>query len=389
MRKVYFDHNASTPIKKEVQKEIEPYTHDLFGNPSSIHWAGRDVRKKIEWARERVASYFGCEPLEITFTSSGTESDNVAIKGVAFTHMEKKGHIITSSVEHSAVLSTCRFLEKIGFQVTYLPVNSRGSVRIDDLRKSIRDNTILFSFMYGNNESGAINPVWDIAEVARQRGIPFHCDAVQAIGKASSSVEEIGADIITFSGHKINALKGTGGIYVKKGSTLEPLIHGGHQERGRRAGTENVVGIIAMGKAFDLLIGSWEEHAGYIRTLRDRLEKGLLARIDSIKINGGGEDRLPNTTNIAFSFVEGEALLVSLDMVGIAASTGSACTSGSLEPSYVLTAMGVDPVDAQGSLRFSLGYGNNQEDVDYALKEIPPIVQRLRNLSPIYRAEAT
>ncbi len=313
----------------------------------------------------------------------------MAIKGVAFTHMEKKGHIITSSVEHSAVLNTCRFLERIGFQVTYLPVTSSGSVRIDDLRESIRDNTILISLMYGNNESGAINPVRDIAEIARQRNIPFHCDAVQAIGKAPSRVEDIEADIITFSGHKINALKGAGGIYVKKGSKLEPLIHGGHQERGRRGGTENVVGIIAMGKAFDLLIDSWEEQAGYIRSLRDRLEKGLLEKIENIKINGFGKHRLPNTTNIAFSFVEGEALLVSLDMVGIAASTGSACTSGSLEPSYVLTAMGVDPVDAQGSLRFSLGYGNDEEDVDYALREIPPIVQRLRNLSPIYRAEAT
>ena len=386
---MYFDHNATTPIRKEVREEILPYTCEYFGNPSSIHWAGRNVRKKIEWAREKVAGFCGCEPLEISFTSSGTESDNIAIKGVAFKNFENKGHIVTSVVEHSAVLSTCRFLEKFGFEVTYLPVSELGAVRLEELEQSLRDDTILISIMYANNESGAVNPVKEISKIAEERGISFHCDAVQAIGKLPARVEDIGADIITFSAHKINALKGTGGIYVKKGSKLEPLIHGGHQERGRRAGTENVVGIVAMGKSFELLTLDWEEEAIFIKNLRDRFEKELLHKVEDIKVNGKAGVRLPNTSNISFSYVEGEALLVSLDMIGIAASTGSACTSGSLEPSYVLTAMGVDPVDAQGSLRFSFGYGNTEEEIEYAVAKIPEIVERLRNLSPLYRASAT
>jgi len=389
LKNVYFDHNAPTPIRKEVREEILPYTCEYFGNPSSIHWAGRNVRKKIEWAREKVAGFCGCEPLEITFTSSGTESDNIAIKGVAFKNFEKKGHIVTSVVEHSAVLNTCRFLEKFGFEVTYLPVSEVGSVRLEDLKQSLRDDTILISIMYANNESGAVNPVKEISKIAEERGISFHCDAVQAIGKLPARVEDIGADIITFSAHKVNALKGTGGIYVRKGSKLEPLIHGGHQERGRRAGTENVVGIVAMGKSFELLTLDWEEEAMFIENLRDRFEKELLDKVEDIKVNGKAGIRLPNTSNISFSYVEGEALLVSLDMIGVAASTGSACTSGSLEPSYVLTAMGVDPVDAQGSLRFSFGYGNTEKEIEYAVAKIPEIVGRLRNLSPLYRASAT
>ncbi|RMG61289.1 MAG: cysteine desulfurase, partial [Deltaproteobacteria bacterium] len=363
-------------------------TFERFGNPSSVHWAGREVREKIEWARERIAKFFGCDPLEIVFTSSGTEADNLAIKGVVFNTPEKRGHVITSSVEHPAVRSTCRFLEKIGCDVTYLPVGKEGFVDPDDVRKSIRKDTVLISVMYANNETGVVNPVREIANIARERGILFHTDAVQAIGKLPCRVEDVGADIITFSAHKINALKGTGGIYVRKGLNLEPLIHGGHQERGRRAGTENVVGIIAMGKAFDLLIDGWEKEAEEIRKLRDAFENGILERIEDVVVNGSREHRLPNTTNLAFRYVEGEALLVSLDMVGIAASAGSACTSGSMEPSYVLTAMGVDPVDAQGSLRFSLGYGNTMEDVEYALEKIPEIVSRLRELSPLYSKKA-
>jgi cysteine desulfurase len=388
VRKVYFDHNATTPVRKEVQEAILPFTFEEFGNPSSIHWAGREVRKKVEWAREKTAAFFGCEPAEISFTSSGTESDNIAIKGIAFKNIDQKGHIITSSVEHPAVIKSCGSLQKMGFEATYLPVGKDGIVDPDDLKKSIRDDTLLITIMYANNETGAVNPVKEIARIARERDIPFHTDAVQAIGKIPVRIEDVDADIVTFSGHKINALKGIGGIYVKRGLHLEPLIHGGHQERGRRAGTENVVGIVSMGKAFELIASEWEEEAREVKRLRDKFELGLLEMVPDIYVNGCRERRLPNTTNIAFRFIEGEAMLVSLDMVGIGASTGSACTSGSTEPSYVLTGMRVDPIDAQGSLRFSLGYGNTEEDVDYALEKIPEIVSRLRSLSPIYKAKA-
>lgn len=388
MRKVYFDHNATTPIRKEVHEAILPFTFAEFGNPSSIHWAGREVRKSVEWAREKVASFFHCEPAEISFTSSGTESDNIAIKGIAYKSIDRKGHVITSSVEHPAVIKSCGSLQKMGYEATYLPVGRDGIIDPDDLKKSIRKDTLLITIMYANNETGAINPVKEIAAIAREHEIPFHTDAVQAIGKIPVRIEDVDADIVTFSGHKINALKGIGGIYVKRGLHIDPLIHGGHQERGRRAGTENVVGIVAMGKAFELVASEWEEETREVKMLRDKFEEGLLEKVSDIYINGSREKRLPNTTNIAFRFVEGEALLVSLDMAGIAASTGSACTSGSTEPSYVLTGMRVDPVDAQGSLRFSLGYGNTEEDVNYALEKIPEIVSRLRSLSPLYRAKA-
>lgn len=388
MRKVYFDHNATTPVRKEVQEAVLPYTYEEYGNPSSIHWAGREVRRKTEWAREQVAAFFGCEAGEIIFTSSGTESDNLAIKGVAFKNLDRRGHIITSSVEHSAVIKSCGSLQKIGFDVSYLPVGRDGVIDPDDVARSIRSDTILITVMHANNETGVINPVKEIAAIARERGIAFHTDAVQAIGKIPVRIEDVDADIITFSGHKVNALKGVGGIYVRKGFPIEPLIHGGHQERGRRSGTENIVGIVSLGKAFEIMSPEWEMESRETGKLRDRLEEGLLERIDDIYINGNREKRLPNTTNVAFRHIEGEALIVALDMVGIAASTGSACTSGSTEPSYVLTGMRVDPVDAQGSLRFSLGYGNTDEDVDYALEKIPEIVTKLRSLSPIYKAKA-
>jgi len=384
MRKVYFDHNATTPVHPEVRKAISPYLEELFGNPSSIHWAGREVRKGIEDARLEIASCFGCQPLEVVFTSSGTESDNLAIKGVVYRPGRSGGHIVTSRVEHPAVLNSCRFLESQGFRVTYVPVNGQGIVEPDAVRGALSSDTVLVSIMYANNETGAIMPIGEIGRIVREAGILMHTDAVQATGKLPIEWDSLPVDLLTFSGHKINALKGAGGLIVRKGIELEASVHGGHQERGRRGGTENIVGIIAMGKAFALLRDQLGEEAAETRRLRDRFEEGLFRRIPELVRNGPPPSlRLPNTVNISFRYVEGEAMLLNLDMLGIACSSGSACTSGSLEPSPVLVAMGADPTDAQGALRFSLGYGNSEADVDYAIDAVEAVVNKLRALSPI------
>ncbi len=384
MRTVYFDHNATTPVHPEVRKAVAPYLEELFGNPSSIHWAGRDVRKGIEDARQEIAAFFGCQPLEIVFTSSGSESDNLAIKGVALRKGNAGKHIVTSRVEHPAIMNTCRFLESRGFRVTYVPVNRHGIVEADAVREALTPDTILVSIMHANNETGCIMPVAEIGRIVRGAGILMHTDAVQAAGKIPIDFKSLPVDLLTFSGHKVNGLKGAGGLVVRKGIEIESLIHGGHQERGRRGGTENVVGIVAMGKAFSLLRAGMAEESSETRRLRDRFERGLFERIPDLVLNGHPTERLPNTVNISFRFVEGEAMLLNLDMMGIACSSGSACTSGSLEPSPVLTAMGADPTDAQGALRFSLGYGNTEADVDYAIGAIETIVRKLRALSPLY-----
>ena len=367
MRKVYLDHNATTPVHPEVRKAIEPYLDDQFGNPSSIHWAGRDVRKGVEDARQEIASFFGCQPLEVVFTSSGTESDNLAIKGIAYRKGNAGKHIITSQVEHPAVINTCRFLETQGFRVTYVPVNRYGIVETDSIRDALAEDTILVSVMYANNETGDIMPV-----------------PVQAAGKIPIDFGTLPVDLLTFSGHKVNALKGTGGLIVRKGVEIEAMTHGGHQERGRRGGTENVAGIVAMGKSFQILKEGMQEEVAETRRLRDRFEKGLFGRIPELVRNGHPTQRLPNTVNISFRFVEGEAMLLNLDMMGIACSSGSACTSGSLEASPILLAMGADPTDAQGALRFSLGRGNTEEDIDYAVDAVETVVTKLRALSPLY-----
>jgi len=375
VRKVYLDHNATTPVHPEVRKAIEPYLDDQFGNPSSIHWAGRDVRKGVEDARQEIASFFGCQPLEVVFTSSGTESDNLAVKGIAYRKGNAGKHIITSQVEHPAVINTCRFLETQGFRVTFVPVNRYGIVEPDSIRDALAEDTILVSVMYANNETGDVMPVPEIGAIAREAGVVMHTDAVQAAGKIPIDFGTIPVDLLTFSGHKVNALKGTGGLIVRKGVEIEAMTHGGHQERGRRGGTENVAGIVAMGKSFQILKEGMEEEVAETRRLRDRFEKGL---------NGHPTQRLPNTVNISFRFVEGEAMLLNLDMMGIACSSGSACTSGSLEASPILLAMGADPTDAQGALRFSLGRGNTEEDIDYAVDAIETVVTKLRALSPLY-----
>ncbi|MGZ9147171.1 MAG: cysteine desulfurase family protein [Candidatus Deferrimicrobiaceae bacterium] len=384
MRKIYLDHNATTPVHPEVRKAVEPYLSEQFGNPSSIHWAGRDVRKGVEDARQEIASFFGCQPLEVVFTSSGTESDNLAIKGIAFCKGNGGKHIVTSQVEHPAVMNACRFLEKQGFRVTYVPVNRYGIVEPDSVRKALTPDTILVTVMYANNETGSIMPIPEIGAIAREAGAIMHTDAVQAAGKIPIDFGSLPVDMLTFSGHKVNALKGAGCLIIRKGIQIEAVTHGGHQERGRRGGTENVVGIVAMGKSFELLRAGMEEEVAEIRRLRDIFENGLFRRIPDLVLNGHPAERLPNTVNISFRFVEGEAMLLNLDMMGIACSSGSACTSGSLEASPILLAMGADPTDAQGALRFSLGMGNTDADVEYAIDAIETVVNKLRAMSPIY-----
>lgn len=388
MRKVYLDNNATTPVHPEVREAVAPFLSELYGNPSSIHWAGRDVRKAVEDARQEIAAFFGCQPLEIVFTGSGTESDNLAIKGIAFRKGNAGKHIVTSAVEHPAIINTCRFLEGQGFRVTYVPVNRQGIVEPDAVRGAIRKDTVLISIMYANNETGCIMPIPEIGRIAREAGVLMHTDAVQATGKIPIDWKELPVDLLTFSGHKINALKGAGGLIARKGVETTAVIHGGHQERGRRGGTENVVGIVGMGKAFSLLREHMADEVREIRRLRDRFEKSLFERIPDLVLNGHPTERLPNTVNISFRFVEGEALLLNLDMMGIACSSGSACTSGSLEASPVLMAMGADPVDAQGALRFSFGMGNDDEDVEYAVGAVAAVVDKLRAMSPLSRREA-
>ncbi len=384
MKRIYFDHNATTPVHPEVRKAVEPYLSEQFGNPSSIHWAGRDVRKGVEDARQEIASFFGCQPLEVVFASSGTESDNLAIKGVAFRKGNEGKHIVTSQVEHPAVMNACRFLEGHGFRVTYVPVDRHGIVDPESVRNALTPDTILITIMYANNETGSVMPIPEIGAIAREAGVMIHTDAVQAAGKIPIDLGSLPVDMLTFSGHKVNALKGAGGLIVRKGIEIEALTHGGHQERGRRGGTENVVGIIAMGKSFQLLRRGMEEEVAGIRRLRDKFENGLFGRIPELVLNGHPTLRLPNTVNISFRYVEGEAMLLNLDMMGIACSSGSACTSGSLEPSPILMAMGADPTDAQGALRFSLGLGNTDSDVEYAIDAIERVVHKLRALSPLY-----
>jgi len=384
LRKVYLDHNATTPVHPEVAAAVQPFLGDLFGNPSSIHWAGRDVRKAVEDARAEIAAFYGCRPLEVVFTSSGTEADNLAVKGVAYRPGNAGKHIVTSQVEHPAIMNTCRFLETQGFRVTYVPVNRYGIVEPDAVRAAIETDTILISVMAANNETGCLMPIGEIGRIAREAGIPMHTDAVQSTGKVPISWETLPVDLLAFSGHKINGIKGAGGLLVRRGVELAAVLHGGHQERGRRGGTENVVGIAAMGKAFSLLRQHMDEEVALVRRLRDAFEGALFSRIPELVLNGHPTERLPNTVNLSFRYVEGEALLLNLDMLGIACSSGSACTSGSLEASPILLAMGADPTDAQGALRFSLGRGNTDDDVAYAVDAVERVVNKLRAMSPLY-----
>ena len=387
MNKVYFDNNATTPVHEEVVEVMLPYLKEEWGNPSSIHWAGRGPKKGVEDAREQVAALFGSTPAEIIFTGSGSESNNLAIKGVAYGKKAKGRHLITTKVEHPSVLGTFKFLEREGFEVTWLDVDSGGIIDLDQLRSAIRKDTALISIMYANNETGVLSPVKEIGVIAKEHKVPFHTDAVQAAGKFDLNVKEMGCDLLTISGHKIYAPKGVAALFVKRGVRLVPLIHGGHHERNRRGGTENVASIVGFGKACEIAVRDIATEFDQIKKLRDRLEEGLVKTIPHSFINGDHDKRLPTTANISFEYVEGESLLLSLDMLGVAASSGSACTSGSLEPSHVLLAMGVKVEASHGSLRFSLGRFNTDEEVDYVLDKLPAIVDKMRSMSPLWDAK--
>jgi len=378
------DHNATTPVHPEVFEEMLPFLKDEWGNPSSIHWAARAPRKAIDDAREKVCAFLNCSPVEVIFTSCGSESDNLAIKGVALAKKSKGNHIITTRVEHPAVLNTCKYLEKEGFDVTYLDVDSEGLLSLDRLREAITPKTILITIMYVNNETGVIFPIGDIGKIAKERDITFHTDAVQAAGKLPLDVKSLNCDLLSISGHKLYAPKGVGALYAKRGVRLVPLIHGGHHERNRRGGTENVAGIAGLGRAVEVAARDMEKENERLKKLRDRLHKGLVERVPHVKLNGHPEKRVANTLNISFEFVEGESLLLNLDMLGVAASSGSACTSGSLEPSHVLLALGLTPEVSHGSVRFSMGKSNTEEDIDYILEKMPPIVERMRSMSPLW-----
>jgi len=386
VEKIYMDNNATTAVKPEVLEAMLPYFCEQFGNPSSVHWAGRMVGGAIDKARQQVADLLHCSPAEVIFLSCGSEGDNYAIKGTAEALKDKGNHIITTAVEHPAVLETCQSLEKEGFEVTYLGVDKDGSLDLKELEAAITDKTILISVMWANNETGNIYPIEEIGQIAKKHKIRFHTDAVQSAGKIPVDVRKANVDMAVISGHKIGAPKGIGAMYLRRGTRISRFMHGGHQERNRRAGTHNVPGIVGLGLACELAQQNMEDDYKYVRALRDKLENGILSTIPDTKLNGhpDADLRLPNTLNVSFNYIEGESLLLFFDMKGIAASSGSACTSGSLEPSHVMGAMGVDIVLAHSSTRFSLGPNNTEEDIDFILQELPAIVQRLREMSPLY-----
>lgn len=387
-RRVYFDHNATTPIHPEVAAFMKRFLDQYFGNPSSLHWAGREARSYVEDAREQVAALIKAKPEEIVFTGGGTEADNHAIKGVAEAFSSAGTHIITSKIEHPAVLSTCAYLESKGFSVTYLDADDNGVIAPDDVKRALRKDTILISVMQANNETGTVQPIREIGSIAREAGVLFHSDMVQAPGKIEIDMNDLKVDLASFSSHKVYGPKGVGALYVRQGVEIENLVHGGQQELGRRAGTENVMGIAGFGKACEMALDEMAEDVRKIAFLKNRLLEGLLRRIESMHLNGHPELTLPNTVNLSFDFVEAESLLIGLDIAGIAVSSGSACSSGSSEPSHVLLAMGIDPLRCQSAIRISLGAGNSESDIDYALETIPRVVGRLREISPFYERSA-
>ncbi|MEJ5185848.1 MAG: cysteine desulfurase NifS [Candidatus Geothermincolales bacterium] len=386
MRRVYLDNAATTQVRQEALEEMVAVYRDLFGNSASVHSFGQEARRRLEKARAEVAEVLGADPEEIVFTSGGTESDNLAIQGVARALRERGRHIITSAVEHHAVLHCCQALEREGYEVTYLPVDRHGRVDPEEVERSIRRDTVLLSVMLANNETGVMQPVEEIARIGRERGIPVHTDAVQALGKVPVDVNRLGVDLLSVSGHKFHGPKGVGALYVRRGTALEPILHGGGHERGLRPGTVNVPAIAAMARALSLAVSEMEEAAERMRSLREKLIRGIAERIDGIKVNGPLPEEpvpsLPNIVNVSFLGAEGEALLMALDMEGIAVSTGSACSSGDIEPSHVLMAMGIPPEVARCGIRFSLSRYTTEEEIELVIEVLPRLVERIRSISP-------
>lgn len=387
MRKVYFDHSATTATAPEVASQMVEYMTNTFGNPSSVHAFGREAKKAIIHARKQVADLIGANPEEILFTSGGTEGDNMVLRGIAEANKKRGKHIITTQIEHHAILHTCEALEKEGYRVTYLPVDEYARVNPQDVADAISDDTILISVMFANNEVGTIQPIAEIGKIAKEKGIYFHTDAVQAVGNYPIDVNEYGIDLLTISSHKFHGPKGIGALYIRKGVRIKPILFGGAQEKTLRPGTENTPGIVGLGKAAELAQAELTDKINRVQKLRDKLIAGITERIPEAKLNGHPTLRMPGNVNFSFRYIEGESLLLNLDIKGIAASSGSACTSGSLDPSHVLLAMGITHEIAHGSLRLSLGRENTEEDVDYCLEVLPEIVARLRSMSPLYHGK--
>jgi len=386
MNRVYFDNNATTPLAPEVFEAMRPYLLEDYGNASSIHWFGQRAKAGVEKAREQVARLLNARSSEIVFTSGGTESDNAAILGIVEAARGERKHVVTTAIEHPAVLSTGKALEKRGVSVTYVRVGASGVIDPADVASALRPETVLISVMHANNELGTIQPLEEIGRIARERDIYFHTDAVQSIGKIPVDVEKLGVDLLALSAHKLNGPKGVGALYVRKGTILRPLLHGGHHERDRRPGTENVAGIVGLGAAAEIARAHLVEEHDRVAALRDRLEAGILASVPRVAVNGDRTHRVPTTTNLMFDYIEGEGFVIAMDLRGIACSTGSACSSGSLEPSHVLSAIGLKSEQARASIRFSLGRFNTDEEVDVALKILPGVVEQLRAVSPHYKS---
>jgi len=382
-RSVYLDNNATTRVAPEVLEEMLPFLKERYGNPSSMYTFGGEVHRDLDKARERVATLLHCHPTEVVFTSCGSESDNHAVRGLVDAYPEK-GHIITTKVEHPAIKNQVPYLRRKGLQVTELGVDSKGNLDLEELREAIINDTLLISVIFANNETGIMFPIREICRIAKERGVFVHTDAVQGVGKVPLDMEKLPVDLLSFSGHKFHAPKGIGGLFIRRGLKIRSFIIGGHQERSRRGGTESMPLIVGMGKAAELVGSKLEDEDTRVRALRDKLEKGILSRIPDTEVNGSPDNRVPNTTNIGVHFIEGEALLLAMDKHGICASTGSACASGSLQPSHVLRAMGVPFTSIHGSVRFSLSTYNTEEDVDYVLEVLPGIVEQLRELSPFH-----
>jgi cysteine desulfurase len=386
VRRVYLDNNATTPLAPEVVEAMKPYLLEDFGNASSIHWYGQRAKNAVEKARQQVAKLINARASEVIFTSGGTESDNASIFGIVQAARQPAPRVITTGIEHHAVLNTAQALEKRDVSVTYVGVGASGVVASEDVKRAIRPETVLISIMHANNEIGAIQPLEEIGVIAREHDVYFHADAVQSVGKIPVDVEKLGVDLLSLSAHKFNGPKGVGAMYIRKGTILKPLLYGGHHERDRRPGTENVPGIVGLGMAAELALAHLEEDARRVAGLRDRLERGILERVPQVSVNGDPGRRLPTTSNLCFDYVEGEGFVIAMDLRGIACSTGAACSSGSVEPSHVLSAIGLTPEQARSSVRLSLGRYNTAEDIDATLETLPAVVERLRSVSPRYKS---